>query len=123
MAIGVTTNYHTIYSPNELNDKLNKLQMAGAYAKLLGEDKLFNQLKDTFYRLKNQWESQVSELCAQKTKTNWLGGGDVYRYVHLYDSDFESDKMNIVIQSFKDSSKQTLRDWLNQSIREINKTY
>ena len=121
MAIGVTTNYHTIYSPSELNNKLNKLQMAGAYAKLLGEDNLYNQLKDTFYSLKNQWESHVSELCKQKTKTNWLGGGDVYRYVNLYDGDFESVTMKAIIQSFKDSNKQQLRDWINQAIREINK--
>ena len=123
MAIRVTTNYHTIYSPSELNNKLNKLQMAGAYAKLLGEDNLYNQFKDTFYRLKNQWESHVSELCKQKTKTNWLGGGDVYRYIALYDGNFESDSMKVISQSFKNSNKQQLIDWLNQSIREINKKY
>lgn len=123
MAIRVNTNYHTIYSPDELNSKLNKLQMAGALAKLLGEDKLYCQLKDSFYLLKNQWESQASELCKQKTKTNWLGGGDVYRYIALYDGNFESDSMKIISQSLENSSKQQLIDWLNQSIREINKKY
>ena len=119
----ITTNYHTIYSPDELNSKLNKLQMAGALAKLLGEDKLYCQLKDSFYLLKNQWESQASELCKQKTKTNWLGGGDVYRYIALYDGDFESDSMKVISKSLENSSKQQLIDWLNQSIREINKKY
>ena len=31
--------------------------------------------------------------------------------------------MKVISQSFKNSSKQQLIDWLNQSIREINKKY
>ncbi len=119
MAIRVTTNYHTIYSPTELNEKLNAIQIAGALAKCLGENKLYNQLKDTFNNLKSQWESQASELCKKKTKTNWLGGGDVYRYVSLC-GDFEDSTMNVLIQSFQNDSKQQLVELLNQSIKKYN---
>lgn len=122
MAISVTTNYHTIYSPAELNEKLNTLQFAGVCAKLLGEDKLYNQLKDTFNSLKNQWESQASELCKQKTKTNWLGGGDVYRYLSLYGS-FEDSGTDAILQAFKNASRQKLVEMLNQAIRTINLKY
>lgn len=122
MAIRVTTNYHTIYSPDELNRKLSTLQVAGVCAKLLGEDKLYNQLKDTFNSLKNQWESQASELCKQKTKTNWLGDGDVYRYLSFYES-FEDSGTDAILQAFKNESRQKLVEMLNQAIRTINLKY
>ena len=48
MAIRVNTNYHTIYPPTELTDILNKMQIAGALAKSLGEDKIYNDLKGTY---------------------------------------------------------------------------
>ena len=37
MAIRVTTNYHTISPPAELEDILNKMHIAGALAKALGD--------------------------------------------------------------------------------------
>ena len=60
MAIRVNTNYHTIYPPTELTDILNKMQIAGALAKSLGEDKIYNDLKGAYNNLKNQWESSAS---------------------------------------------------------------
>lgn len=120
MAIGVTTNYHTIYSPQELNDKLQVLQFAGAYAKLLGENKLYNQLKETFNSLKSQWESHASELCKQKTKTNWLGGGDVYRYVSFC-GDFDDSAAKICAEEImKRFGKQGVIDNLNKCLRKLS---
>ena len=119
MAISVTTNYHTIYSPAELNEKLNTLQFAWAYAKLLGEDKLYNQLKETFNSLKTQWESYASELCKQKTKTNWLGGGDVYRYIS-YCGDFDDIGTKICAEEImKRLGKQGVIDGLNTCLRKL----
>ena len=119
MAISVTTNYHTIYSPAELNEKLNTLQFAGAYAKLLGEDKLYNQLKETFNSLKTQWESYASELCKQKTKTNWLGGGDVYRYISYF-GDFDDIGTKICAEEImKRLGKQGVIDGLNTCLRKL----
>lgn len=121
MAIRVNTNYHTISPPAELNDKLFALQRAGAYAKLLGEDNLYNQLKEAFNSLKSQWEAHASELCEQKTKTNWLGGGDVYRYVSFCGGNFDDIGSKIVAEEMmKRFGKQGLIDSLNQTIRELN---
>lgn len=96
------------------------MQLAGVFAKLLGEDKLYKLFKDTFNHLKSQWESQASESCKQKSKTNWLGGGDVYRYLSLY-GDFEDSTMDAMIEAFKNDSKQRLAELLNQTIDKINK--
>ncbi len=120
MAIRVTTNYHTITMPAELTDRLQKLQFAGAFAKRLGEDKIYNQLKDAFYNLREQWESSTSKLCKQKTKTSWLGGGDVYRYIS-YCGDFEDyGTIGAAEEIEKRFGKQGLVEALNKYIRELS---
>lgn len=118
MAIRVNTNYHTIYPPTELTDILNKMQIAGALAKSLGEDKIYNDLKGAYNNLKNQWESSASEMCEKKSRTNWLGGGDIYARYPC--DEWEGPTMNAFVQGFKTYSKQQLVDLLNASIRELN---
>lgn len=121
MAIRVNTNYHTISPPAELNDKLFELQQAGAEAKILGEDKIYNQLKDAFDSLKAQWESHARALCEQKTKTNWLGGGDVYRYVSFAGGDFDSVGAKICAEEImKRFGKQGVIDSLNTRLRKLS---
>lgn len=117
----ITTNYHTISPPVELTNKLFELQRAGAYAKLLGEDNLYNQLKEAFNSLKSQWEAHASSLCEKKTKTNWLGGGDVYRYVSFCGGDFDDIGAKIVAEEImKRFGKQGLIDSLNETICKLN---
>ena len=120
MAIRVTTNYHTITMPAELNDKLQKLQFAGACAKLLGEDNIYNQLKDVFYSLKGEWESSTSKLCEQKSKTSWLGGGDVYRYVSFC-GDFDDEGAMLGMEELERRfGKQGLVETLNDFLRKLS---
>lgn len=120
MAIRVTTNQHTVTMPAELTDRLHKLQLAGAFAKRLGEANLYNQLKDAFYSIKRQWESSAGEMCEKKSKTNWLGGGDVYRYISFCGDfeDFGSEASAEAIESR--FGKQGLVDSLNKYIRELS---
>ena len=121
MAIRVTTNRHHIYPPTQLTERLNSLKMAAAMAKALGQDKLYNDLKNAFNSLKNQWESSTSEICKQKTKTNWLGGGDVYTYSSC--DNFEGTIMDVYMENFNRCNKQDLINLLNKTIRELNSKY
>lgn len=118
MAIRVTTNYHTVYPPAELENILNKMHVAGALAKALGEDKIYNDLKNAYNNLKDQWESSAREMCEKKSKTNWLGGGDIYA---RYPCDkWEGPTMDAFVQGFKSYSKHELVGLLNAAIRELN---
>lgn len=121
MAIRVTTNRHHIYPPTQLTERLISLTMAGAMAKVLEQDKLYNDLKNAFNSLKNQWESSTAEICKQKTKTNWLGGGDVYTYSPC--DNFEDTTMDVYVETFNSYNKQELIDMLNNTIRKLNSKY
>lgn len=118
MAIRVNTNYHTIYPPTELTDILNKMQIAGALAKALGEDKIYNDLKNAYNNLRNQWESSAREMCEKKSKTNWLCGGDIYG--HFSCTEWDGATMDAFVQGFKSYSKYELVGLLNAAIRELN---
>ena len=51
MSIRVTTTYHPISPPTQLTSKLSEISTAGALAKSLGENKLYNDLKNVYNNL------------------------------------------------------------------------
>lgn len=117
MAIRVTTNYHTIYPPAQLEEKLTQLSTAGAIAKILKQDKLYNDLKNAYNNLKNQWESSAKRECEQKSKTNWLGGGDIYASYPCLDWDSATEPF---VTGLNDWDRQKLIKMLNDSIIKLN---
>ena len=117
MAFKVTTNYHTIYPPTQLTEKLAQLSTEGAIAKILKQDKLYNDLKNAYIDLKNQWESSAKRECEQKSKTNWLGGGDIYASYPCPDWD---SAIKPLVMGLNDWDRQTLIKMLNDSIIKIN---
>ncbi len=87
----------------------------------MGEDKIYNQLKDAFNSLKAQLESHASALCKQKTKTNWLGGGDVYRYVSFSGGDFDDVGSKIMADDLmRRFGKQGVIDSLNNRLLKLS---
>lgn len=118
MAISVTTNYHTIYPPTQLEEKLIQLAIAGAMAKILEQNKLYNDLKSAYNNLKNQWEDSTRKMCKEKSKTNWLGGGDIYACFPCEDWD---SAINPYESAFKDTNREDLIKGLNSSIIKLNR--
>lgn len=66
MAISVTTNYHNIYPPTQLTEKLIEIAIAGALAKLLEQENLYNDLKSLYNNLKINGRFP-QEKCAKKS--------------------------------------------------------
>ena len=96
------------------------MEVAGFCAKLLGEDKLYNQLKDAYNTLKDQWESSTNDYCQKKSKTNWLGGGDIYA---AFSCPKWGENEDIYIRALKDLNRQDLIKELNKLIVELNRKY
>lgn len=80
MAIKITTSYHEISVPHKLMERLTKLVETAALAKHLGHNKLYNDLQHAYDSLRNQWLTSAGEIAKKNTRTNWLGGGDVYYF-------------------------------------------
>ena len=120
MAISVTTNYHNIYPPTQLTKKLIEIASAGALAKLLEQEKLYNDLKSLYNNVKDQWEIPTREMCKKKSKTNWLGGGDIYACLSCEDWD---SAIGPFVFGFDNRSKQELIEMLNSTIRKLNSKY
>ena len=78
MAIKITTSYHEISVPHKLMERLMKLVETAAIAKHLGRNELYSNIQHTYDSLRNQWLTYAGEIAKKNTRTNWLGGGDVY---------------------------------------------
>lgn len=100
MAIKVSHSTHYISPPNELSTRLENLAATAAFAQILGETSLFNQAKDAYHKLGNEWYEKARSEADKKSYKNWLGGGETY-IVHTplrWDSEFESGKLIIESQ-------------------------
>lgn len=80
MAIKITTSYHEITVPYKLKERLLKLVETAAIAKYFGHNELYNNLQHAYDGLRNQWLTSAGEIAKKNTRTNWLGGGDVYHF-------------------------------------------
>ena len=78
MALHVRTDYYWIKPPRELQDKASDLAYIAALAKRLNVMDIYNQAKNAYADLCNQWDRESSAMAKQKTSINWLGGGSKY---------------------------------------------
>lgn len=78
MALHVRTDYYWIKPPRELQDKAFDLAYIAALAKRLNVMDIYNQAKNAYADLCNQWDRESSAMAKQKTSINWLGGGSKY---------------------------------------------
>lgn len=63
MAIQVSHSTYYISIPSELEIRLNNLAAAAAFAQILGNISLFNQAKDAYHKLGNEWyDNPLAEL-------------------------------------------------------------
>ena len=118
MSIRVTTSRHIISPPPELTKTLSDISVAGGLAKSLGEERLYNDLKTAYNNLKNHWESSADEMCKKKSKTNWLGGGEIYIYHKCLDWDWSVNNVLLVAKNY--SREEKIKE-LNHFISKLNK--
>ena len=78
MAIKVSHSTHYVSPPDELSIRLENLAATAAFAQLLGDTSLFNQAKDTYHKLGNEWYVKANSEAEKKSHKNWLGGGETY---------------------------------------------
>lgn len=100
MAIKVPHSTYYVSPPNELSTRLENLAATAAFAQLLGETSLFNQAKDAYHKLGNEWYAKASSEAEKKSHKNWLGGGETY-IVHTplkWDDELRSGKLIIEAQ-------------------------
>lgn len=77
MAIHVRTDYCWIKTPEEIKNKMTDIVYVAALAKKLNENEIFNEAKQAFDNLHNQWEREGSVIAKKNSSTNWLGGGTI----------------------------------------------
>lgn len=108
MAIHVSTNYHWINPPRELEDKAFDISLIAAYAKRLKLTDLYSQAEKAYSDLYNQWERESTAMAKQKTGINWLGGGNQY-YAHSltsWDTQYELAKQIAELCSIEECAQE-----------------
>lgn len=60
MAIKVPHSTYYVSPPNELSTRLENLAATAAFAQILGETSLFNQAKDAYHKLGNEWYAKAN---------------------------------------------------------------
>lgn len=76
--IRVTHEYHYIKADSKLRHRWAILMFKAASAHAMGDYASYNQLYQTVYSEFSQWKATAEKECNQKSKKNWLGGGETY---------------------------------------------
>lgn len=108
MAIHVSTNYHWINPPRELEDKAFDISLIAAYAKRLKLTDLYSQAEKAYSDLYNQWDRESTAIAKEKTGINWLGGGNQY-YAHSltsWDTQYELAKQIAELCSIEECAQE-----------------
>lgn len=118
MAIRVNHSTHFISPPSELTNILSKLAYVAALAKSLGLTDLFNQARDTYRKLSEQWDANAKAQAKSNSHTDWLGGGDTYLVHNSNNWEFDYSTCEIFVKS-KNKHEQQIE--LNDLLKELNR--
>lgn len=118
MSISVTKTIYHINPPVQLTSYLMELVLTSVAAKNLGYDKLFEQLKDAYIQISDEWDFKMDSEAKKKSYTNWLGGGDIYLVTHTnrWDQDFNHYK-----DYCKGLSKEMLQYYIERFLHKLNR--
>lgn len=124
MAIQVSHSTYYISIPSELEIRLNNLAAAAAFAQILGNISLFNQAKDAYHKLGNEWYDNACKESDKKSYKNWLGGGETYLVLKPLKWDIALDVYKPMIE-FQSSEltkeqKQIAFSYLLNHLSELN---
>lgn len=118
MSISVTKTLHHISPPVQLTSYLLDLVAVAAVANTLGYDKLFEQLKNAYFQICDEWDFKMDSEAKKKSYTNWLGGGDIYLVTHPNNWDLHFDSYK---NAFKGYPKEELQNDLVRMLHKLNR--
>lgn len=98
MSIKVSRSTYHISPPRELEIKLENLVSTAAFAQFMGNTSLFNQAKEAYHKLGNDWYDRARREAEKKSYTNWLGGGETYIVFNPLNWDYSFDIATQIIK-------------------------
>lgn len=115
MAIHVRTDYYWIEPPKVLEDRASDIVFVAALAKRLNIEHIYNQAKNAFTNLYNQWEKEGSAIAKKKSNTNWLGAGSKYLAKSMMPWEFCYNLAEAVVENMPiDECKKELQKTLSK---------
>lgn len=76
--IRVTHEYHYVKADSKLKHRWAIIMFKAASAYALGDIASYQKLYKTVQSEFSQWKAKAEIECKQKSKKNWLGGGETY---------------------------------------------
>lgn len=118
----VTHTTHFITPPTELLGRLSALAAVAAFANTLRLTDLYNQAKDAYNNLSNQWDSHAQAQAKAQSHTTWLGGGDTYLAHQSNNWEWDYKLSTSIVQEYaKTHSTYDIQNELKRLLGNINK--